>query len=133
MSTIESLRPVDAWQRLEENTNAVLIDVRDPVEFAFVGHPLGAINIPWKTAPDWQLNPHFIHRVRVETADDKDCLLLVLCRSGQRSLDAARALEEAGFRRLANIEEGFEGPLDENKHRGQMGGWRHAGLPWQQS
>jgi rhodanese-related sulfurtransferase len=108
-----------------------LIDVRDPVEFAFVGHPIGAINIPWKMAPDWRPNPQFIERVR--QLGGPDTPLFLLCRSGQRSLDAAQALADAGYRNLTNIEEGFEGPLDASGHRGTLGGWRCAGLPWEQS
>jgi rhodanese-related sulfurtransferase len=56
-----------------------------------------------------------------------------LCRSGVRSVDAAKALEANGYQHLINILDGFEGPLDENKHRGTVGGWRFLGLPWQQS
>jgi rhodanese-related sulfurtransferase len=102
------------------------------VEFAFVGHPVGAVNIPWKAAPAWQVDPRFVERVR-QIADAEDRPLFLLCRSGQRSLDAANALAAAGYRNLTNIEEGFEGPLDANKQRGKLGGWRHAGLPWEQS
>jgi len=57
----------------------------------------------------------------------------LLCRSGQRSLDAAKALENAGYQHLINIVDGFEGSLDANKHRGNLGGWRFVGLPWEQS
>jgi len=59
--------------------------------------------------------------------------VLLLCRSGVRSVDAAKALEAAGYQHLVNILEGFEGPLDEHKHRGTLGGWRFHGLPWEQS
>jgi rhodanese-related sulfurtransferase len=48
-------------------------------------------------------------------------------------LDAAKALEEAGYQLLINIVDGFEGALDEHKHRGNLGGWRFQGLPWEQS
>lgn len=131
MSTIRSLKPADAWRQLQSEPGSVLIDVRDPVEFAFVGHPVGAVNIPWKIAPDWRPNPEFLDRVdQVASADTP---LFLLCRSGQRSLDAARALADAGYRNLSNVEEGFEGPLDAHHHRGTLGGWRCAGLPWEQS
>jgi len=64
---------------------------------------------------------------------DKNAPILYCGRSGQRSLDAAKALENAGFTRLVNIVEGFEGPLDQHNHRGNLGGWRFNGLPWEQS
>ncbi|MFU8787953.1 MAG: rhodanese-like domain-containing protein [Methylobacter sp.] len=129
---IENLDPQQAWDLLQSNANAVLVDVRSRVEHAFVGHPPGALPIPWKEAPDWQLNPHFVAEVK-QVVTNPNTPVLLLCRSGQRSLDAARALEQAGYQRLINIVDGFEGALDENRHRGNLGGWRFLGLPWQQS
>lgn len=129
---IENLDPLQAWDLLQQNTDAVLIDVRTKVEHAFVGHPPGAIHIPWKEFPDWQVNPKFVAEVKKEVPNINAPILL-LCRSGQRSLDAARALEEAGYQLLINIDGGFEGPLDTNKHRGKLGGWRFHDLPWEQS
>jgi rhodanese-related sulfurtransferase len=129
---IENLNPQQAWELLQQNTKAVLVDVRSKIEHAFVGHPPGAVHIPWKEAPDWLVNPKFVVDVeRVVT--DKNAPVLLLCRSGQRSLDAASALEAAGFSRLVNIVDGFEGSLDQHKHRGNLGGWRFSGLPWEQS
>ena len=129
---IENLNPQQAWDLLQQNTNAVLVDVRTKVEHAFVGHPVGAIHVAWKEAPDWKVNPKFVAGVE-EIVPDKNVPVLLLCRSGQRSLDAAKALEEAGFRWLINIVDGFEGPLDQHNHRGNLGGWRFNGLPWEQS
>jgi len=129
---IENLNPRQAWDLLQQNTDAVLVDVRTKVEHAFVGHPLGAIHIAWKEAPDWQLNSNFVAEVK-KVVPDYNAPVLLFCRSGQRSLDAAKALEAAGFRRLINIVDGFEGPLDPHNHRGNLGGWRFNGLPWEQS
>ncbi len=132
MSEIKSLNPKQAWTLLQTEASSVLLDVRDPIEFSFVGHPVGAVNIAWKLAPAWKVNPHFIDDVR-ERIPNRNTPILLLCRSGQRSLDAAKALAEVGYRDLTNIEEGFEGPLDEHKHRGTVGGWRSHDLPWEQS
>jgi len=129
---IENLNPQQAWDLLQQNTDAVLVDVRTKVEYAFVGHPLGAIHIAWKEAPDWQINSTFVAEVK-KVIPDYNAPVLLLCRSGQRSLDAAKALEEAGFEHLINIIDGFEGPLDQHNHRGNIGGWRFNGLPWEQS
>ena len=129
---IENLSPRQAWDLLQQNTGAVLVDVRTKIEHAFVGHPMGAIHIAWKEAPDWQLNPAFVAEVE-KRVPNKKAPVLLLCRSGQRSLEAATALEQAGFERLINIVDGFEGPLDQQQHRGQLGGWRYEGLPWAQS
>jgi rhodanese-related sulfurtransferase len=132
ISQIKRLNPRQAWEAMQSSPQATLLDVRATVEFAYVGHPVGALNVPWKEAPSWQVNPDFVVQVR-EKVPDKNAPVYLLCRSGQRSLDAAMALAAAGYTNLANIEEGFEGPLDEDKHRGTRGGWRFHGLPWEQS
>lgn len=132
MSQIQYLKPREAWQFMQDHPMSVLIDVRSKMEHAYVGHPCGAIHIPWKEAPTWALNHDFVPDVQ-KTVPDKDTPILLLCRSGQRSLAAANALRDAGYKNLVNIDEGFEGPLDQNKHRGTEGGWRFNGLPWEQS
>ncbi len=119
----------DFWQ---QNQKSVLIDVRTKMEHLFVGHPPLAIHIPWKEAPDWQINQNFVAHVQ-HVITDLNTPILLLCRSGQRSLEAAVLLEKSGYTHLINIAEGFEGVLDENKQRGNLNGWRFAGLPWQQS
>lgn len=129
---IENLDPKQCWALLQSNPRAVLIDVRTKIEHAFVGHPPDAIHIAWKEAPDWQENSHFVDDVK-QVATDLTAPVLLLCRSGQRSLAAAHALEAAGYLHLVNILQGFEGDLDENRHRGNLGGWRFHGLPWLQS
>ncbi|MEY3758670.1 MAG: hypothetical protein RIR39_161 [Pseudomonadota bacterium] len=129
---IENLTPQQAWDLMQQNTDAVLVDVRTKVEHAFVGHPVGAVHIAWKEAPDWQVNAQFVSDVK-KCVQDRNAPVLLLCRSGQRSLDAAKALEEAGYQRLINIIDGFEGSRDSLNHRGNLGGWRFNGLPWEQS
>lgn len=132
MARIKNLNPKEAWAVLQTNPAAVLLDVRDKLEFAFVGHAVGAINIPWKDAPDWKPHPNFVDEVR-QRITNYETPILLMCRSGQRSMDSAKLLAVAGYQDLTNIEEGFEGPLDEHKHRGCLGGWRFHGLPWEQS
>ena len=129
---IENLDPKQAWAVLQDRSSAVLIDVRTAIEHSFVGHPPMAIHVAWKEFPGMQLNTDFVEQVQQHIAD-KSAPVLLLCRSGQRSVDAAKALEAVGYQHLINILEGFEGPLDEHKHRNTLGGWRFHGLPWQQS
>jgi len=129
---IENLNPKQSWALLQENSAAVMVDVRTAIEHSFVGCPPNAINIAWKEFPAMQANEQFIAQVE-EKVTDKNAPVLLLCRSGVRSVAAANALEAAGFTRLINIVEGFEGALDDDKHRGNIDGWRFHGLPWQQS
>ncbi len=129
---IENLTPQQSWDLMQANPDAVLIDVRTKIEHGFVGHPLNAVHVPWKEAPDWQLNTDFVEQVR-QVVSEVTVPVLLLCRSGKRSLEAAEVLQEAGFKHLVNILDGFEGGLDEKKHRGNQGGWRFSQLPWEQS
>lgn len=129
---IENLDPKQSWVLLQENPAAVMIDVRTAIEHSFVGCPPEAIHIAWKEFPGMQANEHFIEQVE-DKVKDKNTPVLLLCRSGVRSVAAAEILEKSGFKRLINIKEGFEGAPDNNKHRGNIDGWRFHGLPWAQS
>ncbi len=129
---IENLTPKQSWDFMQNNPDAVMIDVRTQMEHTFIGHPLTAVHIAWKELPDWQLNVNFLTQVQAHVNDIKTPILL-LCRSGQRSLAAAQLLESAGYQQLINILEGFEGDLDIHKHRGTSSGWRYNQLPWEQS
>jgi len=129
---IENLDPKQSWRLLKDNSAAVMVDVRTTIEHSFVGHPPEAIHVAWKEFPGMIANDSFVAQVE-SIVKDKNVPVLLLCRSGVRSVAAAKALEEAGFTILINIVEGFEGALDEDKHRGNIDGWRFHGLPWMQS
>jgi len=138
-SQVKTLNPRQAWQLMEDNPRAVLVDVRSNMEFLFVGHPKGAVHIPWIDEPDWEINPHFLRQVRelmlggIICDTDEGCApILLICRSGKRSLEAGKLLVENRFRDVFNIAEGFEGELDDEHHRSSIGGWRFEGLPWEQ-
>jgi rhodanese-related sulfurtransferase len=128
------LSPTETWQKLQDDPKAVLIDVRTDAEWAFVGIPAieGLVRIPWQVFPTMQRNESFT--ADIETAGiTKDQSLLFICRSGQRSAAAAALLTQAGYTDCYNVAEGFEGNKDTSGHRGTVGGWKHAGLPWVQS
>ena len=126
-----------AWDLLSENPKAQLVDVRTDAEFAYVGSPdlssLGkeVLAVQWKIFPDMDINPEFVDQV-LSSGVDKDAPLLFLCRSGVRSLGAAEAMTEAGFRECYNVAGGFEGDRDAEGHRGTVTGWKVDGLPWRQ-
>ena len=138
MSDIRTLTPIQAWQMIQEKPQTVMIDVRSSMEFLFIGHPKGAINVPWIDEPDWIINPNFTKQVRQillggASCNEEGCAPVVLiCRSGKRSLEAAKKLVEDGLNEVYNIDGGFEGPLDEEHHRSTRAGWRFDGLPWEQ-
>ncbi len=135
--TIGRVTPPQASKILEQEPQAILVDVRSKVEFDYVGHPLNAVHVPWKEFPDWNVNESFVDAVRTALrdhgGDDPSRPILAICRSGARSLSAAKALAAAGYERLYNVEEGFEGDKDPHAHRGTINGWRFHGLPWEQT
>jgi rhodanese-related sulfurtransferase len=108
------------------------------MEFEYVGHPVGAIHVPLKEAPDWNTDPGFCAKVREalhqsHDTNPEDLTILALCRSGARSKTAVELLTAAGFKSVYNVIEGFEGDRNEEKHRSEINGWRFHGLPWEQS
>ncbi len=137
---IKEISPQQAWEILERDQQAVLLDVRATMEYEYAGHPLNALHIPWQEAPDWKIDVEFVNKVREalirRTDADQDpetFSILTICRSGKRSQAAAEKLIQNGFEDIYNIGEGFEGVLDNNRHRNTINGWRFAGLPWEQS
>ena len=128
---MKHLTPVAAYAFLQQRPDALLVDCRTEMEFFYVGHPVGAVHIAWHEPPEWEANPNFAAEVQ-EEAKDKTRPVLLICRSGKRTLDAGAALEANGFTEVINVLEGFEGDLDENFHRNTQNGWRVAGLPWEQ-
>ena len=120
---MKHFKPKEAWRFLSETPSAVFIDCRSEMEFYFVGHPVGAQHVAWNDGPDWEVNPHFVGQVKKVASMNRPIVLI--CRSGHRSLDAAVALEKAGFGDIYHVQDGFEGPLDEKHHRGTLSGWRH--------
>ena len=129
---MDNLTPLQAREFLDSNPDALFIDCRSEAEFYFVGHPEGAVHVSWAEAPDWEINPHFVAEIRKLVSHTIDRPVVVICRSGNRSVDAAKALEAAGFTRVINVLHGFEGSLNERHHRGEIAGWRFDGLPWEQ-
>jgi rhodanese-related sulfurtransferase len=129
---MEHLTPKEAATFLREHPEALFIDCRSEIEFLFVGHPTGAIHISWNDGPDWEINPHFVGEVKKLAGQPGDRPLVIICRSGNRSVDAGQLLESSGFSRVYNVLHGFEGELNDRHHRGSVNGWRFDGLPWEQ-
>ncbi len=127
----------EAWEMLERDPRAVLIDVRTEPEWRFVGLPdpsgieKRTVCVSWQVYPGLHLNPDFIAQVGAAGVAPGQTLLLI-CRSGQRSRQAAVALTARGYSPCYNVSDGFEGGHDEERHRGTRAGWKLAGLPWRQ-
>ena len=109
---------------------AVLIDVRSDAEREWVGYVPGAVPLAWKQWPGMAMNEGFDSAMRAAVPQGKKAVLL--CRSGVRSIPAAKRAMQLGIEAY-NILEGFEGNPDAEGHRGRTGGWRFHGLPWKQN
>ncbi len=128
---IETVSPRQAFERLQA-PGTFLVDVRSVAEFVLVGHPPMAWNVPlafWSeteagfTVP----NSDFIKDLKARFKPEDT--LIFICRAGGRSLRAAGAAREAGFPKVVNVGEGFEGGIDDKGLR-TVGGWRNSGLPF---
>lgn len=133
LSYAGGVSPQLAW-RLFSAGEAALVDVRTAEERKFVGHVPGSLHVAWATGTSLTRNPSFVRELEARLASDggKDAVVLLLCRSGKRSVLAAEAAAAAGFSHVFNVLEGFEGEIDERQHRGGSDGWRFQGLPWVQ-
>ena len=136
---LHNISPKSAAQMLHDDPRAILVDIRSSMEFLFVGHPVGAVHLPWIDEPDWEINPHFVAEVRklmlggaVCDVEEGCAPIVLICRSGKRSLEAGKVLLEAGLSSIYHIDEGFEGDLNDVHQRSSIGGWRFHGLPWEQ-
>lgn len=116
-----------AWWQADE---AVLIDVRTDAERVWVGFIPDALAIAWKQWPGMASNPDFDQQLLLAVPKGKKALML--CRSGVRSIAAAKRATELGLEAY-NIIDGFEGDPDKKGQRGHLGGWRRSGLPWRQN
>jgi rhodanese-related sulfurtransferase len=103
------------WQRvnveefdraIEENENAFLLDVRTQTEWEQDGHLENATLVPHNE----------LEAREGELPSEKDTMILLYCRSGNRSQDAAQTLVDLGFTNIIELETGING-------------WKDAGMP----
>lgn len=141
---IGEIGPQAAWNMLQSDSGICLIDVRTRAEWSFVGVPdlsdldRNTILVEWKSFPQMGRNENFVPELMAALAEQPVKALLFICRSGARSLEAARVVSTAlGAENrdipCINVAEGFEGDLNATAHRGHKNGWKAAGLPWRQS
>jgi rhodanese-related sulfurtransferase len=135
---MKHLTPREAWAWLQAHANdppdqaPLFVDVRMEIESLYVGRPPGVVHIAWYDYPDLTPDPNRFARQVLDEAGSQARPVLLICRSGKRTLDAGQALEAAGFAEVAHVVHGFEGELDDRFHRSTVNGWRFDGLPWEQ-
>ena len=137
--SVKGLSPIEAAKMLHDDPRALLIDVRSSMEFLFVGHPEGAVHVGWIDEPDWKVNENFTTEIRklllggvIRSDEIHSAPIILICRSGIRSLEAGQKLIDDGMINVYHIDSGFEGELDDHHQRSTLNGWRFDGLPWEQ-
>lgn len=127
---VKEISPSEAFD-LAKKADTYLIDVRTIAEYVFVGHPENAYVIPlifWYEEGQTQVpNRDFLRDLA--SRFKKEDTLVFICRSANRSLTSARMAIGAGFQKVFNVKEGFEGKKDEKGYR-TIGGWKNRGLPY---
>lgn len=137
-TTPKEITPRQAADICADDSRALLVDIRSAMEHLFVGHPKGAIHIAWIDEPDWIINPNFTQEIRklmlggVVCAGEGCVPVILICRSGKRSLEAGVQLLKDGVENVYSVAGGFEGELDDKHQRSSINGWRYDGLPWTQ-
>jgi rhodanese-related sulfurtransferase len=131
LSYAGALLPTEAFELLNLNAQAVLVDVRTQAELDWVGSVPGSVHVEWQSYPMGVRNESFLDTLRERVPEES--LVLFMCRSGARSHAAAEAATSMGWTGCYNVLQGFEGDRDPQGHRGHLNGWQAAGLPWKQS
>jgi rhodanese-related sulfurtransferase len=132
LSYAGALLPTEAFELLQLDPSAKLVDVRTKAELDWIGRPAidGAqyAHIEWIRYPGSVPNAEFIQQLRQLATPQTP--LLFLCRSAARSKLAAVAAQQEGFTQAFDLLEGFEGDKDGQGHRKNVSGWCFRGLPW---
>ena len=127
-----AVSPAEAFELLQLDPRARLVDVRTRAELDWVGRPVVGdgqyAHVEWTRYPGGVPNAEFL--AQLKSAVEADAPVLFLCRSAARSKLAAIEAAKAGFTQAYDLLEGFEGDKDSQGHRKTVTGWCFRGLPW---
>jgi rhodanese-related sulfurtransferase len=122
------LTPQESFAVIQNQSSAILIDVRTKAELELVGRIPQAKHIEWAFYPGMVANPDFA--LQLQSQVEKTLIVIFICRTGGRSHNAAVLAKQLGYESVYNMVEGFEGEANDLKQRAMINGWKHAGLPW---
>jgi rhodanese-related sulfurtransferase len=123
-----AMTPLEAFEVLQSNPNAQLVDVRTQAELDLVGRVPEALNIEWAFYPGMVTNVDFAQQLANQV--DKNKTIIFMCRTGGRSHNTAVVAATLGYSQAYNMLEGFEGEANALHQRTTLNGWKHADLPW---
>lgn len=106
---VREILPWDLAERLEENPDVLIVDVREPEEFAAM-HIADSINVPrgiLESACEWDYEETVPELVRARERE-----VVVVCRSGYRSVLAANSMLLLGYQNVASLQTGLRGWKD---------------------
>ena len=115
VANVEGISPADAQQRLEQDPNALLVDVRDAGDIASTGIVSGGMNISLGMLPikaDLELPEEW----REPGLQDRSRQVITTCQLGPNAAIGAKLLKDMGFTNVAYMDGGMEA-------------WKAAGLP----
>ena len=136
-NSIQSVNSRQCFEKLSEVPDSHLVDVRTKPEWLFVGLPdlqslhKKTIFVSWHIYPEMEINVNFESEI-LESGINKQDTVFLICRSGQRSSDAAKFLASRGFINCCNVVDGFEGETGPDHQRSTVNGWKYSKLPWKQ-
>jgi rhodanese-related sulfurtransferase len=122
---VKRVTPIEADALLKEGWTYV--DVRSIPEFES-GHPPGAANVPLLHMAGGRMAPNPAFQSVIEAHFAKDAKIVLGCKAGPRSMQAAALLESAGYTSLLEMRGGFHGERD-SFGRVAVPGWAESGLP----
>lgn len=112
MTDVKELMPWDLEERLQDNPDILILDVREPYEFDAM-HIAGSLNVPrgiLESSCEWDYEETVPELVRARNRE-----IVIVCRSGQRSVLAAHSMQVLGFNNVASLETGLRGWKDYDK------------------
>ena len=136
-NNIQNINSRQCFEKLSKESDSYLFDVRTQPEWLFVGVPdlqslqKKTICISWNVYPNMEINVNFESEI-LESGINKQDAIFLICRSGNRSSDAAEFLRSRGFTNCFNVKDGFEGEIGPNHQRSTINGWKYSKLPWKQ-
>ena len=136
-NNIQNINSRQCFEKLSKEAGSYLVDVRTKPEWLFVGVPdlqslqKKTICVSWHVYPNMEINVNFESEI-LESGINKQDAIFLICRSGNRSFDAAEFLTTRGFSNCFNVKDGFEGEIGHNHQRSTINGWQYSKLPWKQ-
>jgi len=135
--SVKNITSVECFNKLSEISNSYLIDVRTKPEWEFIGVPdLSSLNkkiilVSWHIYPDMKINSFFENQI-IKSNIKKNDEVFLICRSGNRSFQAAEFLILCGYYHCYNVVDGFEGDKNTLSQRSTINGWKYNKLFWKQ-